>query len=95
MHYHRAGARLFGVILLKPLNPAIFREYLPRKIALIKMDCGPIIFAHIAYSDAKTGDRLTIMSKRDLSGEGVFIALTDLIEANVQLDQLNKLLLQD
>jgi uncharacterized OB-fold protein len=74
---------------------AFFREYLPRKIALIKMDCGPIIFAHIAYSDAKTGDRLTIISKRDLSGEGVFIALTDLIEANVQLDQLNKLLLQD
>ena len=74
---------------------AFFREHLPRQIALIKMDCGPIIFAHIAYPDAKTGDRLTIVSKRDLSGEGVFIALTDLIEANVQLAELNNLLLED
>ena len=74
---------------------AFFREYLPRHLALVKLDCGPVLFTHAAYDDAKTGERVTIINKRDLSGEGVFISLKNSEDQQTQLSQLNTLLLED
>ena len=74
---------------------AFFRENLPRQIALVKMDCGPVMFTHAAYDDAKTGDSVTITNKRDLSGEGVFISLKISEDKQRQLSNLSTILLQD
>jgi uncharacterized OB-fold protein len=72
-----------------------FRDHLPRQLALVKLDCGPVIFAHLAYDEAKTGQRISILNRCDMSGEGVFVAIVELVDEPLQLKQLDLVLLPD
>jgi uncharacterized OB-fold protein len=90
-----AKGKLISYTALHASTNAFFREHLPRQIALLKLDCGPLIFAHMACDTAKTGDRVSIASRCDMSGEGVFIALLDSADEQAQLNQLKSVLLPD
>ncbi len=71
---------------------AFFREHGPVQIALVKLDCGPVLFAHMAYDDAKSGDRVSLENRSGLSGEGIFVVIVETGDAEKQLSGLNRLL---
>jgi uncharacterized OB-fold protein len=88
-----SSGELVSHTFLHASTSAFFREHSPRQVALVKLDCGPVVFAHMAYAEARTGDRLAVLNKRDLSGEGVFIAIVETGDEQAQLAELNTLLL--
>ena len=90
-----AEGTLISYTVLHASTNAFFREHLPHKVALVKLDCGPVLFAHLAYDEAKTGDKVTIINRRDLSGVGVFIAIVDSVDNQDQIICLNSILLSE
>lgn len=87
--------KLISYTELNASTNAFFRTHLPLQIALVKLDCGPVLFAHMIHKPAKNGDRISIRSTRDLSGEGVFIAVHDDGDEKTQLRGLDSFLIQD
>ena len=90
-----AEGTLISYTVLHASTNAFFREPLPHQAALVKLDCGPILITHLAYDEAKTGDIVTVINRRDISGEGVFVALVDAVDEQIQLTRLNTLLMRD
>lgn len=90
-----ATGKLISCTILHASTNAFFREHLPRRIALVKLDCGPILFAHLAYAGAKSGDRVYVLNRRDRSGAAVFIALVEAGGEQLQLTNLSTLLWPD
>ena len=90
-----AEGTLISYTVLHASTNAFFREHLPHQTALVKLDCGPVLIAHLAYDKAKTGDNVTVINRRDISGEGVFVALVDAVDEQKQLTRLNTLLMRD
>lgn len=90
-----AKGRLISHTELHASTNAFFREHLPLQVALVKLECGAILFVHIAHDEIKTGDAVTILNRRDVSGEGVFVAIIDASDEQIQLTRLNSILLQD
>ncbi len=72
-----------------------FRENGPRQITLIKLDGGTVMFAHVANVELQVGDKVNIVVRRDMSGEGVYIALLDSVEEEKQLSELSVLLTKE
>jgi uncharacterized OB-fold protein len=79
---------LISHTVLHASTNAFFRENVPRQIALVKLDAGALVFAHLACESAKTGDRAYLLNRIDLSGESVFVAIVEGIEEKLQLDDL-------
>ncbi len=90
-----AQGELVCCTVLQASTNAFFREHGPCQVALVKLDCGPLLFAHMACSEAGIGERITVINRCDLSGEGVFIAIIDAVDKQKQLQQLKSLLSAD
>ena len=86
-----ARGKLLSATTLHASTNAFFRAHLPRQVALVKLDCGPLIFAHMAEISADTGAALTLVTRQDRSGEAVFVALLDAVDAQQQLERLQVL----
>ena len=68
---------------------AWFSAHLPWRIASLRLDAGPIVFAHLAASDAAAGTRLRVAHARDASGAWCLVACAgELSTFTLQLDQL-------
>ena len=46
-------------------------------MVLVKLDCGPIIFAHAATMEMACGQRVRLLNRQDIGGSGVFIAVEE------------------
>jgi uncharacterized OB-fold protein len=86
---------LISQTVLHASTNAFFRENGPRHIALVKLDSGSILFAHMADVAARPGDRVYLLSKTDLGGSGVFVAVIERIDEQSQLDALQLLFSQN
>ncbi len=53
------------------------------------------MFAHVANVELQVGDKVNIVVRRDMSGEGVYIALLDSVEEEKQLSELSVLLTKE
>jgi len=89
------SGKLISWTILHASTNTFFREHLPRQIALVKLDCGPTLFAHMACDNAKSGDRVYLLNRHDVSGAAVFIAIAEAGEEGAQLNKLSTLLLPD
>jgi uncharacterized OB-fold protein len=87
--------KLISHTVLHASTNAFFRKTGPRQIALVKLDAGVILFAHLASKDAKTGERIYLLNMIDLSGEAVFVAIVEDRDEKTQLDELKILLSQN
>jgi uncharacterized OB-fold protein len=87
--------KIISQTVLHASTNAFFRENGPRQIALVKLDCDVVIYAHIAHANAQPGDKIYLLNRLDLSGEGVFIAIIEDSDEKMQLDELKILLLQN
>ena len=87
--------KLISQSVLHASTNAFFSENGPRQIALVKLDSDVVIFAHMAHAKAQPGDKIYLLNKPDLSGEGVFIAIIEGSDEKVQLDELKMLLLRN
>jgi uncharacterized OB-fold protein len=67
------GAVLSWTRLQASVEP-FFQSRLPWLIVLVKLDCGPILFAHLAGAAAATGMRVIVHNRRDVHGNGILIA---------------------
>lgn len=83
------------LIALSQLNAsteAFFREHLPWSIGMVKLDCGPLLYAHLSSSVGQKGDRVRVLSKLDKSGHAVLIALADKAKEDDCVDEFSMLL---
>ncbi|MCV6626355.1 MAG: hypothetical protein OIF38_09670, partial [Cellvibrionaceae bacterium] len=68
-----SGEVLAGVALHNSFEP-YFAEHLPWPLVSVKLQAGPIVYAHGAEADLPAGTAVTIENRQDSSGAGVFWA---------------------
>jgi NAD(P)-dependent dehydrogenase (short-subunit alcohol dehydrogenase family)/uncharacterized OB-fold protein len=78
------GGELLAETELHHSNDLFFRERLPWRLGLVKLDCGPTVVAHL--HDA-VKNRLTIRAVLDRAGQAVLAALPEKEAANMADDR--------
>src|SRR5687768_9701479 len=68
------GGELVAQTVLHHSNDLFFRERLPWRLGLIKLDCGPTVVAHLHQSVAK---RVRVRAMLDRAGQAVIAALPE------------------
>jgi NAD(P)-dependent dehydrogenase (short-subunit alcohol dehydrogenase family)/uncharacterized OB-fold protein len=69
-----ASGELLAQTVLHHSNDLFFRERLPWRLGLVKLDCGPTVVAHLHDSVAK---RVRVRAMLDRAGQAVIAALPD------------------
>ena len=85
-----AGAVLASTDLHHSLEPW-FRERSPWLMGSIKLDCGPVVLAHLAPDCAAAGSAVWVLNQRDASGQAVLMAVSqslDLDQAGAAVEEL-------
>lgn len=59
---------------LQASNHPFFRDRLPLHTGLVKLECGPVMFAYLAAFCLQTGRAVQVTGKPDKSGQTVFLA---------------------
>src|SRR5207245_5365649 len=77
---------LLAATVLHHSNDLFFRERLPWRLGLVKLDCGPTVVAHLHERVASAPSRVIIAAKLDRAGQAVLVALPDK-EANMAEDR--------
>ena len=68
------GGELLAQTVLHHSNDLFFRERLPWRLGLVKLDCGPTVVAHLHQS---VGQRVRVRAMLDRAGQAVIAALPD------------------
>ena len=63
--------------LLHASGNEFIREHLPWRVVLVKLDCGPVLFAHAGDNALESGSRVRVLNRLDRSGQGVLIAVPE------------------
>src|SRR5919108_2522682 len=77
-----AGGELLAQTVLHHSNDLFFRERLPWRLGLVKLDCGPTLVAHLHNSAAH---RVRVRAMLDRAGQAVITALPD--KENVDMSE--------
>ena len=77
---------LLSATVLHHSNDLFFRERLPWRLGLVKLDCGPTVVAHLHERVATAPSRVFVAAKLDRAGQAVLVALPDK-EANMAEDR--------
>jgi len=78
------GGELLAQTVLHHSNDLFFRERLPWRLGLIKLDCGPTVVAHLHDSVAK---RVRVRAMLDRAGQAVIAALPEKENADMASDR--------
>jgi NAD(P)-dependent dehydrogenase (short-subunit alcohol dehydrogenase family) len=70
----KTGGELLAQTVLHHSNDLFFRERLPWRLGLVKLDCGPTVVAHLHQS---VGQRVRVRAMLDRAGQAVIAALPD------------------
>jgi NAD(P)-dependent dehydrogenase (short-subunit alcohol dehydrogenase family)/uncharacterized OB-fold protein len=81
------GGELLSASVLHHSNDLFFRERLPWRLGLVRLDCGPIVVAHLHERVAPAPSRVTVDVKLDRSGQAVMVALPLEENANMAEDR--------
>ena len=77
---------LLAATVLHHSNDLFFRERLPWRLGLVKLDCGPTVVAHLHEWIGAAPSRVIVAAKLDRAGQAVLVALPDK-EANMAEDR--------
>jgi NAD(P)-dependent dehydrogenase (short-subunit alcohol dehydrogenase family)/uncharacterized OB-fold protein len=77
------GAALLSATTLHHSNDLFFRERLPWRLGLVRLDCGPTVVAHLHERVAPAPSRVRLHLKLDRAGQAVMVALAN--EENVNM----------
>ena len=77
---------LLSDTVLHHSNDLFFRERLPWRLGLVKLDCGPTVVAHLHQRVGPAPSKVVIAAKLDRAGQAVLVALPDK-EANMADDR--------
>jgi NAD(P)-dependent dehydrogenase (short-subunit alcohol dehydrogenase family)/uncharacterized OB-fold protein len=66
------GGELVAQTVLHHSNDLFFRERLPWRLGLVKLDCGPIVVAHL---HARAREKVRVRAMLDRAGQAVIVAL--------------------
>ena len=80
------AGELVADTVLHHSNDLFFRERLPWRLGLVKLDCGPTVVAHLHERVAQAPSRIVVAAKLDRAGQAVLVALPDK-EANMAEDR--------
>ena len=78
------GGDVLAQTILHHSNDLFFRERLPWRLGLIKLDCGPTVVAHL---HAAVKDRVSIRAVLDRAGQAVIAALPEKENADMAEDR--------
>lgn len=78
------GGDLLAQTVLHHSNDLFFRERLPWRLGLIKLDCGPTVVAHL---HASVKDRVKVRAALDRAGQAVIAALPEKEKADMADDR--------
>jgi NAD(P)-dependent dehydrogenase (short-subunit alcohol dehydrogenase family)/uncharacterized OB-fold protein len=68
---------LLALTVLHHSNDLFFRERLPWRLGLVKLDCGPTVVAHLHASIEKPSARIRVTAMLDRAGQAVLVALPE------------------
>jgi NAD(P)-dependent dehydrogenase (short-subunit alcohol dehydrogenase family)/uncharacterized OB-fold protein len=71
------AGELLSDTVLHHSNDLFFRERLPWRLGLVKLDCGPTAVAHLHERVAAAPGRVVVAAKLDRAGQAVLVALPD------------------
>jgi len=80
------GGELLAATVLHHSNDLFFRERLPWRLGLVKLDCGPTVVAHLHELVGAAPGRVIVAAKLDRAGQAVLVALPGK-EANMAEDR--------
>src|ERR671923_2796216 len=80
------AGELLSETVLHHSNDLFFRERLPWRLGLVKLDCGPTVVAHLHERVGAAASRVIVAAKLDRAGQAVLVALPDK-EANMAEDR--------
>jgi NAD(P)-dependent dehydrogenase (short-subunit alcohol dehydrogenase family)/uncharacterized OB-fold protein len=66
---------LLALTVLRHSNDLFFRERLPWRLGLVKLDCGPTVVAHLHASIEKPPAGIRVAAMLDRAGQAVLVAL--------------------
>ncbi len=78
------GGELLAQTVLHHSNDLFFRERLPWRLGLVKLDCGPTVVAHL---HAAATQRVRVRAMLDRAGQAVIAALPDKENADMAEDR--------
>jgi|SRR5579871_512791 len=70
-----AGGELLSRTTLAHSNDLFFRERLPWRLGLIRLDCGPSVVAHLHGDCGEAGSRVRVNARLDRAGQAALVAL--------------------
>jgi NAD(P)-dependent dehydrogenase (short-subunit alcohol dehydrogenase family)/uncharacterized OB-fold protein len=68
---------LLGETVLRHAQELFFRERVPWRLGLVRLDLGPVVVAHVHEACGKAPSRVRIESVLDRAGQGVLAAVPD------------------
>jgi NAD(P)-dependent dehydrogenase (short-subunit alcohol dehydrogenase family)/uncharacterized OB-fold protein len=68
-------------------NDLFFRERLPWRLGLVRLECGPTVVAHLHSDIEKNSSKVTIRAMLDRAGQAVLAALPDKETSNMADDR--------
>jgi len=81
------GGELLSATVLHHSNDLFFRERLPWRLGLVRLDCGPIVVAHLHERVGAAPARVSVDVKLDRAGQAVMVALPSEENANMAEDR--------
>jgi len=84
------AGELLSDTVLHHSNDLFFRERLPWRLGLVKLECGPIVVAHLHERVAQAPGKVTVAAKLDRAGQAVMVALPGKEEDMAQDRQLRE-----
>ena len=84
------AGELLSDTVLHHSNDLFFRERLPWRLGLVKLDCGPTVVAHLHERVAQAPGKVTVAAKLDRAGQAVMVALPGKEEDMAQDRQLRE-----
>jgi NAD(P)-dependent dehydrogenase (short-subunit alcohol dehydrogenase family)/uncharacterized OB-fold protein len=71
------GGELVSETLLHHSNELFYRERMPWRLGLVKLDCGPVLVAHVHGDCAPAPARVRILLHLDRAGQAALVAIPD------------------
>lgn len=81
------GGELLSETVLHHSNDLFFRERLPWRLGLVRLDCGPTVVAHLHERVAAAPSRVDLDVKLDRAGQAVMVAVPSKENANMAEDR--------
>jgi NAD(P)-dependent dehydrogenase (short-subunit alcohol dehydrogenase family)/uncharacterized OB-fold protein len=81
------GGELLSATVLHHSNDLFFRERLPWRLGLVRLDCGPTVVAHLHERIGAAPSRVNVGVKLDRAGQAVMVALPGEENANMAEDR--------